>query len=405
MEKGTYEEVLKYLKKGIVLGDVLKETYRQWAEQFNEHNNHLYIGERRVLPRYEVTNAISIYHDDPTMAHQSKDAIYQLMKKRYTWEGMYRDIKEYTQTCWECQQRGTARQNNMKRTIPPTDMFERWGIDIVGPLPQTEDGNRYIVVAMDYFTRWPEARPLRYANVQTVAKFIYEEIICRYGAPKVIQSDQGTHFVNETIGLLTQKFQIRYSLSSPYHPQSNGLVERFNKTLCEGIAKVAESIKDWDDYIQPVLFAYRIKELRISKHSPYYLIYGKEPVLPMDMVSVDRRFSITDRLLEIIDKVLQLRTNAKRAIRKVQHQLDEKFHKDETTFKKGDLVWYYDKAKALHHDTKLEPKWKGPYQVVAALDKGAYKLMCDGVEMKTTVNGNLLKRYHRRSSWEPLVVV
>src|SRR6266511_1108529 len=129
------------------------------------------------------------------------------------------------------------KQNNQKRTIPLTDIFERWGIDIVGPLPITREGNRYIVVAMDYFSRWPEAKLLKAANAETVATFIYEKIICRFRAPRIIQSDRGTHFVNEVIRKLTKRFRVRHSLSSPYHPQSNGLVERFNKTLCEGIAK------------------------------------------------------------------------------------------------------------------------------------------------------------------------
>ena len=134
----------------------------------------------------------------------------------------------------------------------------------MGPLPKTLSGKRYIIVAMDYFSRWPEARAIEATNSETVVTFIYEKIICRFGTPKVIQSDQETHFVNEVIKHLIEKFRIRYSLSSPYYPQSNGLVERFNKTLCNGIAKVAKTIQEWDSYIAPVLFVYRVKKLRIS---------------------------------------------------------------------------------------------------------------------------------------------
>src|SRR6266540_3813587 len=206
------------------------------------------------------------------------------------------------------------KQNNQKRTIPPTDIFERWGIDIVGSLSIIREGNKYIVVAMNYFSRWPEARPLKAANVETVATFIYEEIICRFGTPRILQSDKGTHFVNEVIRKLTKRFRVRHSLSSPYHPQSNGLVERFNKMLCEGIAKVAEELGSWDQYIQLILFAYRTKELRISKQSSYKLVYGKEPTLVIDYGP--HGGSIIERLLEITEKVPQLREAVRRAIRK-----------------------------------------------------------------------------------------
>src|SRR6266540_631902 len=106
------------------------------------------------------------------------------------------------------------RQNNQKQTIPPTDIFERWGVDIVELLPVTREGNRYILVAMDYFSR----RSLKAANVDTVATFLYEEIICRFGIPRILQSDRGTHFINEVIQRLTKRFKIKHSLSSPYHP-------------------------------------------------------------------------------------------------------------------------------------------------------------------------------------------
>src|SRR6266545_3138992 len=230
--------------------------------------------------------------------------------------------------------------------IPPTDIFERWGVDIVRSLPITREGNRYIIVAMDYFSRWPEARSLKAANANTVVTFLYKEIICRFGAPRILQSNRGIHFVNEVIQRLTKRFRIKYSLLSSYHPQSNGLVERFNKTLCEGIAKLAEEVDQWDRFIQPVLFAYRTKELRISKQSPYILVYGRKPTLVMDYGK--HGGSIMERLLEITEKVSQLRKVARRAIRKSQAELDKKFEGMKTQeFQKGDLVWYFNKPAAM----------------------------------------------------------
>src|SRR6266545_7966266 len=123
-------------------------------------------------------------------------------------------------------------------------------------------------------------------------------------------------------------------------------MKRFNKTLCERIAKVAKELGSWDQYIQPILFAYRTKELRILKQSPYKLVYGKEPTLVMDYGL--HGGSIIERLLEITEKVPQLRESARRAIRKAQAELDRKFEgKLQRNFQKGELVWYYDKAAAM----------------------------------------------------------
>ena len=110
--------------------------------------------------------------------------------------------------------------------------------------------------------------------------------------------------------------------------------------------------------------------------------------------------------MDIIYKVPQLRSEAKKSIKEAQEKLEKAFgtHKA-TQFKKGELVWYYDKAKAERHNTKLENKWKGPYIVSAVLDKGAYKLSLDGKELRLTVNGDLMKRYYGRSDWQPIVMI
>src|SRR5688572_23957807 len=129
-------------------------------------------------------------------------------------------------------------------------------------------------------------------------------------------------------------------------------------------------------YIQLVLFAYRIKKLRITNQTPYKLVFGKDPQLAMD--NANKSQTLIERLLTITDKVSQLREISHRTIKEIQNKLDEKFgEQKERRFQKGELVWYFDKAKAARHDTKLEPKWKGPYQITSALDKGAYKISLD----------------------------
>ncbi|CAB4418804.1 unnamed protein product [Rhizophagus irregularis] len=111
------------------------------------------------------------------------------------------------------------------------------GIDVIGPLPRTEEGNKYIVVAIDFFTKWPEAKAIKEANAKEISKFIYEEIICH---PEKIFMDNGSEFNNQLTKNLTEKFNVQHKFSTPYHPKTNGLVERFNKTLIELLAKLVK---------------------------------------------------------------------------------------------------------------------------------------------------------------------
>ena len=114
----------------------------------------------------------------------------------------------------------------------------------MGPLSLTSQGNRYIITTVDYFTRWPEARAVPQASAQQAAKFIYEKIICRHDIVDVIHSDQGMHFVNDLIKRLTEKFDMKHHKITAYHPQANGLVERFNGTLKQTLAKIFAGVED-----------------------------------------------------------------------------------------------------------------------------------------------------------------
>src|SRR6266542_6843700 len=153
---------------------------------------------------------------------------------------MFEDIRNYVKTCDDCQQRGGLQKNNVIHLIPAKAPFQRIGIDIVGLLTITRRGNHYIVMVIDYFTKWSIAKALKEATAKAISKFIYQKIICEHRCPEVLQSDQETHFVNRVIEDLMKKFRIKHRLSSPYHPQTNGLVERFNQTLCEKLAKLSE---------------------------------------------------------------------------------------------------------------------------------------------------------------------
>ena len=228
--------------------------------------------------------------------------MFNKIKTRYYWPQLYKNIRSYVQSCDACQRRGKTKTQQKLHPIPVHAPFYQVGIDFVGPLPITENGNKYIIVAMDYLTKWPEARAVPNATAVETVKFIYKDIICRHGCPKKILSDRGTHFNNQLVEGLMEKFEIKHLLSTPYHPQTNGLVERFNRTLCESLAKLVDKVNEWDKYIAPVLFAYRTSKHSTTKVSPFYLTYGREAVLPMDDLTENGE-QMEERLHQLISEL------------------------------------------------------------------------------------------------------
>jgi hypothetical protein len=192
---------------------------------------------QRVIKQDQKHLILYSLHDEQGV-HLGISSTYNKIKERYYWPNIYEDIKQYVQTCDICQRRG---HETIRQDLTPIEVkapFYRIGIDIKEPLSITKQGNRYIIVAMDYLTKWPEAKPLKDIKATTVAKFLYEEIICRHGIPMILQSDRGSNFMSEVIANLCQNFQIKHFKSSAYRPQTNGMVERFNRTIGEALAKI-----------------------------------------------------------------------------------------------------------------------------------------------------------------------
>ena len=426
MDEELYQQLMQHLKSGRINDNLSNREKRKLlnkSKYFKEIKGQLYKKPKRgstemlkVIRKSEFENLMKIMHNHLISGHMGINTTYNKIKERYYWNQMYDDIKEYIKTCDTCQRFGKPERNEILHSIEVGQPFERIGIDIVGPLPETTSKNKYIVVATEYLTKWPEAKALDKANAENVAEFIYEYIICRHGTPKTLLTDQGSHFRNKLVEELCSKFEIKHRFSSPYHPQTNGLTERFNKILCDILKRTSRfNVFEWDKNIPSALFAYRTTKHSTTKFTPFYLNYGRKPILPnevdeenqSEINEIDLENTIVQRMFELEETLSQDLQKARNFI-KISQQKSQGRHnlkiKKKIEFKEGDKVLLYDSKQDKQWSGKLDTKWKGPFLIEKRLSKGSYILNNQfGKQIREPIHSDRLKMYKDKTLWEPLI--
>src|SRR3954451_11033268 len=253
-------------------------------EQYKYQHPHLVYQSRIVIPASKKNEVLQLAYNHPLSGHLAQANTYHRLRQKHYWPGMYQDIQEYITNCDICQRRAKDRSllpiTSAKITSKP---FYHLGIDVLGPLPQTLQGNRYVILSVDFFSKWPEAKAVESANAHSIAQFIYDEIICRHGVPQELTSDRGSEFCNELIDVLSKTYKIKHIRTTAYHPQGNGQVERTNRTLKDILSKlVIEYHKPWDQYLTSALFAIRTLQQSSTHFSPYEIVHGDSACLPFE---------------------------------------------------------------------------------------------------------------------------
>lgn len=367
---------------------------------------------RIVLNKSEAIEALYIAHQHPLGGHLAYNNTLNKIASRYYWPEMNKDVKRYVEECSRCQRHKRKSLNERLHPVAVLhEPFEQIAID-VKHVSTSRGGYRYLIVAICYLTKYVEARAVKYQTAAEIALFLYEEIICRHGCPKLCITDNGTPMISELVYQVCLQFSMRHNTISFYNSQGNGLVERWNRTYDMIMSRRSyEEKQDWHYYLPSVLFAYRSMKQAATKETPFYLLYGYQPRTPFDSkktqsVTTELEFDsmLKNRVEKQIKTLKLIRQNALKRIESSQRAQKEAIDKKLLQTKKqlkpgfvvGDRVERYRDYKGTNWAGKLEDRWEGLYTVIEDLKKGSYVIEGqnkDGKIIKRIVHGNKLKIY------------
>lgn len=225
-------------------------------------------------------------HDDPTAGHFGQHRTMAKVSRRFYWVDYKYIVAEWCRTCKICGSRKGPQKHPrglIQHYLVGTPL-ERVAINIIGQLPKTE-GNKYILVLTDYFSRWAEAYRLKGIGAEEVARVFVYQFIARFGVPRRLHLDKGSQLESKLFRELGKRFRIDKTRTTAMHPQSDGMVERLNRTVEDVLSKyVAKHHRDWDRHLQLALVAYRSSEYESTGFSPAMLMFGREIDLPLDLL-------------------------------------------------------------------------------------------------------------------------
>ncbi|UYV83325.1 hypothetical protein LAZ67_23000532, partial [Cordylochernes scorpioides] len=334
-----------------------------------------------VIPKHLRLELLKSLHDAPTAGHLGFSKTYERVKNKYFWPGLLRDIRKYVAHCKECQRKkqSTQKPPGLLKAIPPaTSPFQRVGMDLLGRFPKSDTGNKWIIVCTDYLTRFAVTKALPTGEAKEAAKFLMEDVVLKHGAPREIITDRGRVFQSKLIAELTNQCSSIHRFTTAYHPQTNGLTERLNKTLANMIAMyVSVEQKDWDVILPYVTFAYNTAKQDTTGFTPFKLIHGREVETAVDTLfpnpHEDLQEDYSQKIASRVEETRQLaRLETLKAQEKDKARYDSKH--EAMDYNVGDLVWIFIPIRKVGLSEKLMKRYFGPYRVTRKLSDVTFEV-------------------------------
>ena len=355
----------------------------------------------RLVAPEEVRNRIFGYlHSSRTGGHFGIKRVLAAMRRRFWWPGMKKNVTQWIQECDRCQR--CSRRPGPKRAPlqqnPVGSPMERVAFDILSFPDRTEDGNTCILVIADYFTKWTEAFALPNHTAARVADALVTEVFLRFGTPRFLHSDQAPEFMSELMTELCNLLEIDRTRTCPYRPQSDGLVERFNRTLIDMLSKFCNEYRDdWDVHLPFVMCAYRSSVNESTGFSPNLLMMGREILLPVDLMFMnpdDVQFQCRTEYVEWVRRAMLDNFEIARAHLAVAANRQKKYYDQRTRrrrFRVGDWVLRFYPPNKIR--SKLNPAYVGPFLIVSQPGEVTFSIQRDPKSTKLTVHVDHLKHY------------
>lgn len=342
-----------------------------------------------VVPSRARHQILNMYHGELPVGHLDRTKTLARLRRLFYWEGMGQDVRKFVHQCPICQRANHKELNQgVLHSWTETQPFAVVGMDCL-TLPKSSEGRTHVLVMVDLFSRYVEVQPLSGPpNAEEVVQAFLSKIVLRHGACGVILTDKGSEFMNKIMDEVCERLGIEHvSVPTQVH-SANGLAERFNRTLQLSLCKATgtvSTIAEWDSLIEAAVFSYNTAYQEALQDSPFFMIHGRDAVLPTEMWTFNPEVRVRVRReqsskgeakTELVRRFERAWARAVAATKKVVERRLKASTRRDVTFTVGQQVWVY--IPEIFRDgvhQKLLFKWHGPYRVIEEVSQGAlYKV-------------------------------